>query len=189
MTNSTTTFVVQRTFLGTGQGYLHAWDADWGTACMNAISKAMTFATREEAEAAAVRAGSECKGADGKPAKGMVWSVVEVAAPDTGADWEHPDDDRAQRAEQTAEIGTEAMAVVIATSVRPVDGIHIKQTLGRATTEERLIRALRIAVEALDSARGDINPERGYADELEAEISAAYEHGSGLLAELDGRNG
>lgn len=182
MTNSTATFVIQRTFLGTGQGYLHAWDEQWGTACMGAISKAMTFTTREEAEAAAVRAEAECKGADGKPAKGMVWRIIEVAAPDaaTDDDWEHPDDDRAQRSEKTAEVGTEAMAVVIATS--------ISQSDASASTEFRLLAALRQAVEALSEARDNINPERGYADELEAEIAAAYEHGSGLLAELDNRS-
>jgi hypothetical protein len=33
-----------------------------------------------------------------------------------------------------------------------------------------LTTALHLAVATLDSVRGDINPERGYAEELEAEV-------------------
>lgn len=37
------------------------------------------------------------------------------------------------------------------------------------------LEALRIALKALESARGNINPERSYADEVETEVEAAIE--------------
>lgn len=56
--------------------YLQAWDAEYGTACIGSIKLAMTFATKEEADAAAVRAAAECKTLDGKVATFFNWSVV-----------------------------------------------------------------------------------------------------------------
>lgn len=47
---------------------------------------------------------------------------------------------------------------------------------------DELLAVLGEALEALDSARGNINPERGYADELEAEISAAIDKASSIMA-------
>lgn len=40
---------------------------------------------------------------------------------------------------------------------------------------DRLLAALVLAHQALDSVQGDINPERGYADQLEAEVLRATE--------------
>jgi hypothetical protein len=38
---------------------------------------------------------------------------------------------------------------------------------------DELLAALEAALEVLDNVQGDINPERGYADELEADVSLA----------------
>jgi len=74
------TYAIQRTYGKSGKDYLHAWDEQYGTACIGAISQAMTFATKDEAEAAAARAQAECKGANGKPATGVAFAAVEVPA-------------------------------------------------------------------------------------------------------------
>ncbi len=73
-------YAIQRTYGKNGKDYLHAWDEQYGTSCMGSIKLAMTFATKEEADAAAARAAVECKGADGKPASGMTFAAVEVQA-------------------------------------------------------------------------------------------------------------
>ena len=39
-------------------------------------------------------------------------------------------------------------------------------------------------VDVLEQVRGDINPERGYAEELESEVQGAYTKGRALLAAL-----
>lgn len=113
-----TTYAIQRT-IGNSHDFLHAWDDEWGTACMRSITKAMTFATLAEAEAAADRAQRECLGVDRQPTKIAKFSVFPIPGDD-----EHPDDDRAQRAEQTAEVGTEAMAVAIAQASAPVRALE-----------------------------------------------------------------
>lgn len=70
-------YAVKRQY-GKSHDYLHAWCDKWGTSCMLAPSKAMTFATLQEAEDAATLAQSVCKGADGKPAQGVVFTAVEL---------------------------------------------------------------------------------------------------------------
>lgn len=45
-----------------------------------------------------------------------------------------------------------------------------------------LLSVLKLALETLDNVRGDINPERGYADELELEVLSTMEL---LLATLE----
>ena len=45
-------------------------------------------------------------------------------------------------------------------------------------------KALEVALEALEGAKGNINPERGYADEVEAEVAAAIEQAQSALANL-----
>ncbi|EOH6382275.1 TPA: hypothetical protein ACKP74_006259, partial [Pseudomonas aeruginosa] len=61
-------YAVQRKWGKFGRDYLHAWDEEFGTSCMGSIKKAMTFATKDEAEAAAARAQRDCKDRDGNPA-------------------------------------------------------------------------------------------------------------------------
>jgi|GEM_PF-2694658 len=74
-----TTFVVKRSYGQNGQNrdYLHAWCKRWGTSCMLSIQEAMTFESREAAEAAAAKAQLECKGRDG-PAVGFTFTAVPV---------------------------------------------------------------------------------------------------------------
>lgn len=45
-------------------------------------------------------------------------------------------------------------------------------------------KALEVALEALESAKGNINPERGFSDEVEAELAAAIEQAQAALAKL-----
>lgn len=71
-----TTYAIQRTYGKHCKDYLHAWDKQYGTACIGAISQAMTFATAEEAQAARDRAAAECKTLDGQVATFFNWSVV-----------------------------------------------------------------------------------------------------------------
>lgn len=42
--------------------------------------------------------------------------------------------------------------------------------------------ALKVALDALEGAQGNINPERGFADEVETEIAAAVEQARAALA-------
>lgn len=48
---------------------------------------------------------------------------------------------------------------------------------------DALLAALEIAQDTLDNVQGDINPERGYADELEAEVSLALGTARAAIAE------
>lgn len=68
-------YVIQRR-VGKTTDYLHEWCDQWGTACMGSVKLAMAFATFDEATAAAKRAQRECKGADGKPAAGVTFTVA-----------------------------------------------------------------------------------------------------------------
>lgn len=69
-------YVIKRNY-GKGHDYLHAWCDQWGTACMGSIKLAMQFETKELAEAAALKAQTECRGVDG-PAVGIVFSPVKI---------------------------------------------------------------------------------------------------------------
>lgn len=69
-------YVVVRT-VGKHSDFLHDWCEEWGTSCMGSIHLAMGFGTKADAEAAAERAQRECKGADGKPAEGVVFTARE----------------------------------------------------------------------------------------------------------------
>lgn len=71
-------YAIKRTYGKFGSDYLHDWCAQWGTSCMGSIKLAMTFATKQEADAAAARAQAECKGFDGKPAVGITFSAVAI---------------------------------------------------------------------------------------------------------------
>lgn len=51
-------------------------------------------------------------------------------------------------------------------------------------TDNIIRKALEVALEALEGAEGDINPERGYADDLEAEVATAIEQVKAALAKL-----
>jgi hypothetical protein len=48
-----------------------------------------------------------------------------------------------------------------------------------------LLVALKAALSALDGARGNINPERGFADEVEGEIAAAMASCESVLAKAE----
>jgi hypothetical protein len=50
---------------------------------------------------------------------------------------------------------------------------------------QKLAAALRQAAEALDSVKGNVNPERGFCDELEAEVSAALDAARAALGSSD----
>jgi hypothetical protein len=75
-------YVIKRTYgsKGQNQDYLHAWCDQWGTACMGSVKMAMVFASKEEADDAAVKAQRECKGADGRPAEGFTFTAVPANA-------------------------------------------------------------------------------------------------------------
>lgn len=47
---------------------------------------------------------------------------------------------------------------------------------------DALLAALKIALEALEGAQGNINPERGFADEVEAEVSGAMDAARAAIA-------
>lgn len=68
-------FAIKRTY-GKNHDYLHAWCEQWGTSCMGSIKKALIFASKSDAEEAAVKAQRVCKGFDGLPAKGITFSAV-----------------------------------------------------------------------------------------------------------------
>ena len=72
------TYAIQRTYGKTGRDYLHAWDEQYGTSCMGSINLAMTFSSKDEADAAAARAQAECKGAKGAPATGITFAAVAI---------------------------------------------------------------------------------------------------------------
>ncbi len=72
------TYAIKRTY-GKNQDYLTAWCDTWGTACMGSVKLAMTFSTKEEADAAAEKAQAVCKGFDGNQAQGLTFSAVLVA--------------------------------------------------------------------------------------------------------------
>lgn len=55
-----------------------------------------------------------------------------------------------------------------------------------ATQRDLLLAALEEARDTLDNVQGDINPERGYADELEDEVSVAYGTASAATAAVKG---
>lgn len=48
----------------------------------------------------------------------------------------------------------------------------------------QLLAALELARDALDNVQGDINPERGYADELEVDVSSALDQARAAIARL-----
>lgn len=75
-------YVIKRTYGSKGQNhdYLHAWCDQWGTACMGSVKMAMVFASKEEADKAALKAQRECKGADGQPAQGFTFTAVQANA-------------------------------------------------------------------------------------------------------------
>lgn len=75
-------YVIKRTYgmLGQNHDYLHAWCAQWGTACMGSIKMAMVFDTKETADEAAEKAQRECKGAHGLPAQGVTFTAVPANA-------------------------------------------------------------------------------------------------------------
>lgn len=72
---SAMTYVIKR-YYGNNHDYLHGWCDQWGTSCMGSIKKAMTFATKAEADAAAEKAQRECKGSDGHQATGFTFTAV-----------------------------------------------------------------------------------------------------------------
>lgn len=72
------TFVVNRTYGKYGSDFLHDWCDQWGTACMLSIDKAMKFQSFDDAQEAANKAQKECKGFDGKTAKGITFKVKEI---------------------------------------------------------------------------------------------------------------
>ena len=51
---------------------------------------------------------------------------------------------------------------------------------------EELLAALEAALEVLDNVQGNINPERGYADELEGDVSAAVAMARAAIAKAKG---
>jgi hypothetical protein len=51
-----------------------------------------------------------------------------------------------------------------------------------AAERAELLAALEIARDALENVKGDINPERGYADELEADVAVAFDAASAAIA-------
>lgn len=75
-------YVIKRTYGSKGQNhdYLHAWCAQWGTACMGSIKMAMVFDTKENADEAAEKAQRECKGYDGQPAECITFTAVPANA-------------------------------------------------------------------------------------------------------------
>lgn len=50
-----------------------------------------------------------------------------------------------------------------------------------------VVAALKAALSAMDDARGNINPERGFADELEQDISDAADAVRAAIAKAEGR--
>lgn len=48
-----------------------------------------------------------------------------------------------------------------------------------------LIDTIKVALEALEGAQGNINPERGFADEVEAEVSAAIDKCRAAIASTE----
>lgn len=54
-------------------------------------------------------------------------------------------------------------------------------------TQQSLITRLKAVEEALEEARGNINPERGFADELEQQIEAALSDLRELIKEAEGQ--
>jgi len=74
-------YIVKRVY-GRSEDYLSAWDKDYGTACRGHKKYAMTFGTKESAEAAATRANKECTGYRGeKRPDDMVFSVEKIKEP------------------------------------------------------------------------------------------------------------
>ncbi|CAM5336488.1 hypothetical protein SSTU70S_05605 [Stutzerimonas stutzeri] len=70
-------FAVKRAY-GKGHDYLYAWCDQFGTACIGSRALALTFETREMAAKAAEKAQRVCVGYDGRPARGIVFSVASV---------------------------------------------------------------------------------------------------------------
>lgn len=70
-------FVVKRYYGKHSFDYLHNWCDQWGTACMLSFDKALKFKTFEEAEQAAVKAQSVCRGKHGI-ANGVTFKAVIV---------------------------------------------------------------------------------------------------------------
>lgn len=61
--------------------------------------------------------------------------------------------------------------------------LNLSQRLADAERQrDQLLAALEIARETLDDVQGDINPERGYADELEADVSLALGTATAAIA-------
>lgn len=75
-------FYIKRIF-GVNHDWLHAWDDQWGTSCMGSKSKAMVFATREEADTACERANATCIGFNGQPKPDGMHFVVCYENPST----------------------------------------------------------------------------------------------------------
>lgn len=61
-------YIVQRSYNRHGRDYLTAWCDKWGTACMGDPRQAMQFTHASDAETAAVRAQTTCRGVDGTAA-------------------------------------------------------------------------------------------------------------------------
>ncbi|WP_417546486.1 hypothetical protein [Marinobacter sp.] len=73
-------FLVKRVYGKYGKDYLHAWCAEWGTACMGTTKGAMRFTSQAGAERAAARAQRVCKGANGEVATGVVFRAEAIKA-------------------------------------------------------------------------------------------------------------
>ena len=60
----------------------------------------------------------------------------------------------------------------------------------KAVTAQRdkLLKALEAARSTLDDVQGNINPERGYADELETDVSRALGIALAAIAEVKGQS-